>query len=67
MIYRVVFGDNDPDRFGTQEFEADLLSDALFHVASLYSRQPVELWCEDQYLGRLKHIVEAHASYWRIE
>jgi hypothetical protein len=67
MNYRVVFGDHDPERFGTQEFQADQLSDALFHVASFYSREPVELWCDDRYLGKVKHIVDERASYWRIE
>lgn len=66
MHYRIVFGDADPDKFGTEEFEAEQLSDALFHVATRYSRQPIELWCEDSFLGRLKHIVDDQASYWRL-
>lgn len=66
MRYRIVLGDADPDKFGTEEFEAERLNDALFHVASFYSRQPVELWCDDTYLGRLKHMVDAEASYWKL-
>ena len=66
MRYRVVFGDDDPTQFGSEDFEADELSDALFHIASLHSRQPVELWCEEHFLGRLKHIVDDSGSYWKI-
>lgn len=66
MKYRIVFGDRDPDRFGVEEFEAVRLNDALYHVARFHSRQPVELWCDEQFLGRLKHVADDRGSYWRL-
>lgn len=65
--YRVVFGDGDPVNFGTDTFEALGLSDALFHIASLHSRRPVELWQDDVFLGRLEHVSDADGSFWRID
>lgn len=65
--YRVVFGDGDPVNFGSETFAALELSDALFHIASLHSRRPVELWQDDVFLGRLEHVSNADASFWRID
>ncbi len=65
--YRVVFGDGDAAAFGTEAFEAPSLSDALFHIASFHSRQPVELWQDDLFLGRLEHVAHSDGSFWRIE
>lgn len=64
--YRVVFGDRDPAAFGAEEFDAPTMADALFHIASFHSRQPVELWQDGQFLGRLEHVANKDGSFWQV-
>lgn len=64
--YTIVYGDRDPAAFGTETFEAQGIDDALYHIASRHSKEPVDLWCEGRFVARLEHISNKDGSFWRV-
>lgn len=61
--FRAIYSDNAPRAF---TFEAKNVSEALTFLQQHDLFKPVELWCDGGYLGRLEHIIEDDASFWRI-
>jgi hypothetical protein len=64
--YRVTFGDRDGGEATGLSFRAGNLRDALAYLADHHTRQPLELWREDQFLGRLEFLQGEDGSFWRL-
>ena len=47
--------------------QADDVREVLSRVAERFRGQSIELWRDEEFLGRLKHIIIGEASYWHLQ
>ena len=62
---RIVIAERTPPA-ATLFCEAASLTDALAEGADYHADEPVELWCEGKFLGRLEQLPGEEGSYWRL-